>query len=120
MRRVLLAIAAVLALLAAAPASADSDQDFTLVNHTGRPIRAVLLSPASRDHWGEDMLGAETLSDGAEADIEFPAGTRGCTWDLRVTYGTDETAEWHGLGLCNIDQVTLSRDASGAVRVRVE
>ena len=56
------------------------------------------------------MLGKDALINGDSVDIEFERGSKGCKWDLRVTYESGKTAEWGELDLCSISSMTLRYD----------
>ena len=99
-----LALACLLLLPLAARAA---DQDFTLVNRTGYEIDEVYVSSSASKSWGKDVLGDDVLEDRQSSEIEFPEGTRGCKWDLRVVYSDGDKAEWGGVNLCNVSKVTL-------------
>ncbi len=106
------ALAAGLALFAPVAASA-APQDFELTNSTGYEIKSVYISSHSSNDWEEDVLGQDTLADGAAVKIHFPGG-RGetCDWDLKVTYTVDGTsAEWtDGFDLCTITSIDIKWD----------
>ncbi|HXC55401.1 MAG TPA: hypothetical protein VNU97_08910 [Rhizomicrobium sp.] len=105
-------VAAGLALFAPMAASA-APQDFELTNSTGYEIKSVFIGEHSSDSWGDDILGQDTLADGAAVKIHFPGG-RGetCDWDLKVTYTVDGTsAEWtDGFDLCTITAIDIKWD----------
>lgn len=97
------------ALLAAAPASAV-DLDFSLVNKTGYTISEVYVASSASDEWDEDILGRDLLENGDSVDISFEKGSKGCKWDLKVTYEDEEEATWNGFDLCSISSVVLRYD----------
>ncbi|CAO4176419.1 hypothetical protein [Methylorubrum populi] len=108
----MLRIALSFSLLAAAafapiPASAQSKQDFTLVNRTGYQIDEVYVGPVSQSHWGEDVMGKDSIADGETADISFNGGSNACKWDIRVVYNDGDASEFRNVNLCNISRVTL-------------
>jgi len=88
-------------------ASASGKQDFTLVNATGVEINAVHISPHSANDWEEDILGQDTLADGAHVDIHFKRGEKAAMWDLRVEDKGGNPIEWENLNLLEISKVTL-------------
>ncbi len=106
------ALAAAFSFLAPIAAVA-APQDFELTNSTGYEIKSVFIGEHSSDSWGEDVLGQDTLADGAAVKIHFPGG-RGetCDWDLKVTYTVDGTsAEWtDGFDLCTITSIDIKWD----------
>ena len=121
MRRMLMLAAASFALGMTGSAQAASDQDFTLVNRTGYEIDEVYVSNSASRNWGRDVLGQDVLPNGRQTDILFPAGTRGCDWDIRVVYSDRESAEWRRVNLCSISKVTLYYDRrAGTTRAVAE
>jgi len=106
------ALAMGLTLLTPVAASA-APQDFELTNSTGYEIKSVFIGEHSSESWGDDILGQDTLADGAAVKIHFPGG-RGetCDWDLKVTYTVDGTsAEWtDGFDLCTITSIDIKWD----------
>ncbi len=107
-------LAAGLAMFAPVAASA-APQDFELTNSTGYEIKSVFVSPHSSNDWQEDVLGQDTLADGAAVKIHFPGG-RGetCDWDLKVVYTSDgSSAEWtDGFDLCTITSIDIKWDGT--------
>lgn len=87
-----------------------ADQDFTLLNKTGYQIDSVFVSETSNRHWGEDVMGRDTLDNGDSVHIRFNKSADACNWDLRVKYNDGDQATWNNLNLCNISKVTLFWD----------
>ncbi|QCK84414.1 hypothetical protein E8L99_00695 [Phreatobacter aquaticus] len=116
-------IAAFAALLLAAPeaANAQAQQDFVLVNRTGYTIDEVYVSAASRNSWGDDLMGDDSLEEGQQLNVRFPRGASECSFDIKVVYDDQETAEFRGVNLCQVSKVTIfySRSA-GTTRFTVE
>ena len=83
------------------------DQDFTLVNDTGVEIHHVYIAPHSSDEWGEDILGEDTLADGASVDIKFSRKEKAALWDLKIEDKGGNTIEWEKLNLLEIAKVTI-------------
>lgn len=91
----------------ASDAAAAVNQDFTLVNQTGVEIYALYVSPHNSDDWEEDVLGQDTLADGARLDIKFGRAEKAAMWDLRVEDKSGNHIEWENLNLLEISKVTL-------------
>ena len=101
---------------AAAPTSGA--QDFTLVNKTGVEIHALHVSPHGSDDWEEDVLGKDTLPDGATLDIKFDRDEKAALWDLRIEDKDGNHIEWENLDLLKISKVTLHyKDGKGTAEV---
>ncbi len=95
------------------------DQDFTVVNKTCVEIHALYVSPADKKDGGDDILGQETLADGASAEIEFDAEEEAAKWDLRIEDKEGTSIEWSDLDLTEISKVTLNL-AGGKPTANVE
>lgn len=104
--RIATAAALVVAGIAGA-ALAQGKQDFRLSNRTGYTIAEVYVAPSKSDDWEEDVMGRDTLDDGGYVDISFPRKEKTCSYDLKVVYDDEETAEWQGLDLCSVSKISL-------------
>jgi len=109
MRRALLAI--IFAIFASTTlssvASAQGQQDFSLVNRTGYQINEIYVSSANDRNWGRDLLGDNTLAEGRQFNVRFRPSTRACNWDIKVVYDDGENSEFRGVNLCQVSRVTL-------------
>ncbi len=103
------ALAAALAAVAVAPASA-AQQDFDLINQTGYTIEQVYVSPTNSNNWQEDVLGRDVMNDGEGGTITFNRSERTCLWDLKVVYDDGESAEWDRFDLCKVSTITIHYD----------
>ena len=83
------------------------DQDFVLVNKTGYDIDEVYVSPADAKHWGEDVMGKDTLDNGERVDIKFSHKERDCMWDMKIVFTDKEEAVWEDFDLCKVHEITL-------------
>ena len=101
---VLLTLALVLGLVA--PANAELNLDFKLVNKTGYDIKEVYIGPTSSDDWGDNVL-SETMGDGSTLELTFSPKATATKWDIKCVYTDGETAEWKGYKLTDISKITL-------------
>ena len=109
------AFAAVLAMTAPVGAQ-DAKQDFKLVNKTGYELKALYVSPAKSDDWGDDILGQDVLADGQVVNVHFSPKARTCHWDLKVTYTDDDSnAVWSDVDLCTVEKITIHYDRKSNV-----
>lgn len=108
-----------LLLLANPNTSLAGDQDFTVINKTGVEINALYVSPADKNDWGADILGKDTLADGASTEIEFDAEEEAEKWDLRIEDKEGNSIEWTDLDLTEISKVTLNF-ADGKATAKIE
>lgn len=91
------------------------NQDFTLVNRTGYQINEVYVSRSSAHHWGQDVMGRDTLLDSFWLKITITAPEHACRWDLKVKYRDGGEAVWNNLNLCSINKVSLYWDRAREV-----
>ena len=106
MKRAILGIMAAV-VCAGAVASAQGKQDFTLVNKTGLTINELYVSPSNDDEWGEDVLGADILANGAKVEIEFARKEKACKWDLKIVDEDEDDIVWEDIDLCKASEITL-------------
>jgi hypothetical protein len=90
-----------------------ASQDFRLVNQTGVEINNLYVSPSESDDWEEDVLGADTLPDGASLTIKF-SGREECLWDVMVTDSDGNAVYWRKIDLCEVAKVVLHYDGENA------
>jgi hypothetical protein len=113
MRTILCAAAALAACAVGSASALAGQQDFALVNATGYEISELYVAPSQSDDWQEDVLGQDTLGDGQQANVSFSRDTETCQWDLKVVYSDDNSsAEWRGVDLCQLSNVTIKYDAA--------
>ncbi len=93
-------------------ALAEGKQDFTLHNETGVVINKIFTSAHDKDTWEEDVLGEDTLADGAEVKITFDPKEEADSWDLKVEDSKGTSLEWKDLKLSEITDITLHWDAA--------
>ena len=94
-------------LLATMEQVSAGDQDFTLDNKTGVIINSLYVTPSATSNWGEDILGAETLSNNHSTNIDFSPGSKAKLWDLRIEDIEGNSITWNKLNLLEISKVTL-------------
>jgi hypothetical protein len=101
------ALPLVLALLAcAAPALAQTDPSFTIVNRAGQAIHEIYVSPTAQPNWGRDLLGTEVLPDGRGFAVRIPPAA-GCRQDVRVVYADGRPEERRNQDTCRITQMVF-------------
>lgn len=117
-RLVLASIVALAAAAAGGQASAQSQQDFRLINRTGQQINELYVSPSANDRWGRDILGDEVMPSGTSRNITFPRTTEACLFDLKVVYADGEAGEVREVNLCEVSNVTVTWN--GRTRFRTD
>lgn len=96
-------------------AALAGQQDFTIVNKTGYPLKHIYVSESNSNSWDEDVLGRDILNDGESFELSFAKAETTCKWDMKVAYDDGETATWQGLDLCQISKLTLKWNKSTGV-----
>jgi hypothetical protein len=96
------------ALSLSSPAMAGTD-GFTLVNQSGSGIGALAIRRTGTQAW--QPVGSP-LSLGARSKVAFT--DQDCAFDIKATLTGGKEAVWRGVNLCEVSNVTLRRDSSGA------
>lgn len=105
-RRAILAAIVMLAGWAAAPAQAQRDPSFNIVNRSGRTINEIYVSPSNEQTWGPDRLGAEVLPEGRTLAIRLQAGGS-CANDILVVYAGGQREERRNVDTCRMTDVVV-------------
>lgn len=93
-------------LAAATPAMAERP-DFKLINKSGFTLVRFYASPASKDNWGRDLFGDQTLSSGYSSYITVPGGNSQCLYDFRMVFSDDDVL-YDTVDLCDVGQYTIN------------
>ena len=88
--------------------------EFVVVNDTGGDIISLYASPASKEMWGDDILGREFLAQGGSVKVGFPHSAEWCIWDLQAEDKEKNTTEWREIDLCKNKNITLHGHGEGA------
>jgi len=110
LRRTALAALFVLG-LAAVPAHAGSQLDFTVVNKTGYGVSELYVAPSASTDWEENLL-EETLENNESIKITFSKKQEHIAkWDIMITFVDDDSkVYWKGYKLSEIQKLTLKYD----------
>ncbi|MBQ9451764.1 MAG: hypothetical protein IJU65_00500 [Desulfovibrio sp.] len=95
------------------------EQDFTLINNSGRPICDVYISPDDARDWQEDLLEGDKycLANGEQITITFDRSFKGVKlWDLRVVDNKGRETIYEDFNLSRISTITLRRDGTAEYR----
>lgn len=104
LRRFLLAAA--FAAMAAAPAMAQCDTRFRLVNQSGAQVNEFYFGPSSDSNWGRDRLGQNVLPNGRQ--MMFDTGRPG-PHDFRVVWASGEHAQLMRINICTTTDIVATR-----------
>lgn len=111
MPRLIFTFAAACAALGSAPALAQAG-NFMLVNGTGQAMSDVSIRRFGTEDWRP--LGVAPGA-GARAPVNFSSPD--CAFDIRAELSSRTTAIWSGVNLCEVNVLTLHREASGELWV---
>lgn len=95
--------------VAAGPAN-NGKTSVTVINKTGKTIMDLHIYPDGGDEQGNELLGSDTLDDGAAKTVSIAMGSA-CKFTLETSGGTAATRTRDGIDLCAKKQITIT--ASG-------
>jgi hypothetical protein len=113
LRRCFAGLVLALAGLMAAPAAAQQNPDFWLMNVSGRTIVEAYVSSSAVDTWGPDRLGQNVLASGMRIAMR-PPRDGGCIFDIRVVYSDGTAEERRRVNTCVIAEVVFSSPGATA------
>lgn len=109
--RTTLSLAAFAAVIASAPAAAQSrdgqDRRVLIENRTSQAILYVRGSPTSDPSFGEDRIPDRIIDRGDSAVVDFDSGTRACMYDLRATLADGSNVDRMNVNVCRVSRWTL-------------
>lgn len=110
MNKFLTSFVLLVAALVSTTAFADGAQDFTLYNESKLSIDMLYIDEANKEEWTTDVLGVDTLADGASTLINFE-NTDECVWDIKIVQTGDGTS-WiiPDINLCETTEITFKWD----------
>ena len=106
MRNLYLALAAASLLFGSTPAVAGA-AGFGLVNATGTNITSLSIRRFGTQAW-KPLTAAP--SSGVRSQVDF--SDTDCAFDIQATLAGGASATWSGVNLCEVQSVTLNRNAS--------
>jgi hypothetical protein len=113
LRRFVPGLVLALSALFGAPAAAQQNPDFWLVNLSGRTIAEAYVSSSSVNNWGPDRLGRDVLASGMRIAMR-PAADGTCIHDVRVVYADGRSEERRRINTCMIAEVVFTAQGSAA------
>jgi hypothetical protein len=92
-----------------APATAQAQNRFWLVNDSGRVIERAFVSSSRVSDWGPDILGTAVLPPGQRVWVTPNFGD--CVLDIRVTYQGGGEESRMQVNACSLSQIVFGRGA---------
>lgn len=80
---------------------------FAFVNDGRTEIMEIYATPVSDTHWGDDLLGADTLPRRARLELRLPRNE--CRFDIRIVYRGAANEERRDQNLCDQPQMGIGR-----------
>ncbi|MDF1792279.1 MAG: hypothetical protein P1U88_10240 [Thalassobaculaceae bacterium] len=106
--RKLAVIAAFFTFAIAMPAAAE-DLEFLLINDSSADLVGFYVSPASSEHWEENLLdGGSYLAPGYEVTVSIADGLTTCIYDIRGVFSDGDVVDDHSLDLCELGEYTFT------------
>ncbi|MCX7326553.1 MAG: hypothetical protein NTZ14_19535 [Hyphomicrobiales bacterium] len=105
LKRIFLASALLLA-AGAAPAMAQCDTSFTLVNRSGATVQEFYFGSSAQREWGADQLGTSVLVNGQS--MRFRARNAGAN-DFRIVWANGDRAELMRVDICVTSEIIATR-----------
>ncbi|MBE6046929.1 MAG: hypothetical protein E7213_00730 [Clostridium sp.] len=88
------------------------EQNFILINQTGKEINDLYISPAAEEKWGNDILILDSLSSGKKTEVEFSTEVKTQYWDLKVIDKDRNEITWRNIDLFTVSELTLKLEGS--------
>jgi hypothetical protein len=102
------AVAVALTVAFATPAVAE-DLEFLLVNNAGSDLVGFYVSPASSEHWEENLLNNAYLAHGYEVTVTIADGLSTCIYDIRGVFKDGDVVDDLALDLCELGEYTFTQ-----------
>ncbi|ALG67197.1 hypothetical protein [Beggiatoa leptomitoformis] len=83
---------------------------YTITNDSGVVIDELYLAASETKDWGHDILGQDTLDNGATVEILFDHDDDRCMWDLAIKDTAGNQIMWYNFDLCKYSKLTLKPD----------
>jgi hypothetical protein len=106
MKKIILSLTA-LGMVLWTAASFAGELNFTFVNNSGKTFQELYLATPGSYKWGDNLLTAGKLEDGASAAIKYTSEENVTSWDLKIIDAEDNSREWEQLNLKGISVLTL-------------
>jgi len=91
---------------AVAPAQAQCDTSFTLINQSGMTVNEFYFGSSAQQSWGGDQLGTNVLANGNS--MRFRARSPGRN-DFKVVWSNGQSAEIMRIDICATSEIVATR-----------
>lgn len=82
-------------------------QNFTLVNYSGRDIYQLYCSRSDHKGWEENIIKDNILRHGKSIKVNFSNTEKGKFWDIRVVFKDGKDWKWHGVDLSTVYKMVI-------------
>lgn len=108
MKKINLASALALTVLAFPGVALAEDLQFMLTNLSSRDLLYFQTSPSGIESWEEDVLGSNYLPSGNQVPVNIADGREHCVYDMRFIMEDESVLEHYEVDLCSMGEYTLS------------
>ena len=112
MRRLILTALLLVAAAVSAPATAQAQNRFWLVNESGRTITHAYVSSSRVSNWGPDILGAGVVVPGDRVWVTPMFSD--CMLDVRVRFENGAEEQRRNVDACSLSRIVFGGRAPGA------
>ena len=88
-------------------ALADDQRDFTVVNNTSTPLKALFVSLSGSTTWGENVLD-ESIPTGASTDLSYVGEASSCLFDIKGIFLDGAETEDRQVDFCKVGTYTFN------------
>lgn len=87
----------------------NSSANFWFLNHTGKTIATLFISPHASQAWGTNVLGRDVLVSGEGFLIVFPTKDNVCVYDFKLQF-SDGSGQLYSTGqnLCRSTAIVFN------------
>ncbi|WP_156341388.1 hypothetical protein [Pseudanabaena sp. 'Roaring Creek'] len=83
----------------------------SVVNNSGKVLKAIYMSPPTNIHWGQNELEA-AIPDREKADFEwkrsdYKGAEAGCLFEVRAEYADGKSTDLEEINLCKTPTINL-------------
>lgn len=95
--------------LVAAGSTQAANRHVDIVNKTGMTLTHFHASTTGTREWEDDILGSDTIVDGAKFDIDIDDGSGACRYDFKAVFEGGGELIKNDINVCQVTTFTYSR-----------
>ena len=94
-----------------------AQQDFDLINNTGRDIVTIKICESTSKQWSDNLLGKFIMLDDTMVNLRFDDKNKNIQWDIQATFPDGKVQEYKGIDLSKVTSVTLNKNGTALLRM---